>query len=128
MVSVQASRFSLLNVDDDSDSADVKGSESNAKSQQKGGAKKKNKKKRKDQGNAETDQVNILSLIMGSVVRLTITYLFGVLSHFQHSTGHITTCSFVGRVHQYIQFVKVSYCTAQPVNFVMPVKFVTRIL
>ena len=37
-------------------------------------------------------------------------YLFGVLHHFQHCTGHITTDSWKGRGNQYIQFVKVLYC------------------
>ena len=36
--------------------------------------------------------------------------LFGVLRHFQHSTGHITTGSWKGRGNQYIQFVRVLYC------------------
>ena len=37
-------------------------------------------------------------------------YLFGVLRHFQHCTGHITTGSWMGRGNQYIQFVRVLYC------------------
>ena len=37
-------------------------------------------------------------------------YLFGVLCHFQHCTGHITTGSWKGRGNQYIQFVRVLYC------------------
>ena len=37
-------------------------------------------------------------------------YLFGVLCHFQHCTGHITTGSCKGRGNQYIQFVRVLYC------------------
>ena len=37
-------------------------------------------------------------------------YLFGVLCHFQHCKGHITTGSWKGRGSQYIQFVKVLYC------------------
>ena len=37
-------------------------------------------------------------------------YLFGVLQHFQHCTGHITTGSWKGRGNQYIQFVRVLYC------------------
>ena len=36
-------------------------------------------------------------------------YLFGVLRHFQHCTGHITTGSWEGRENQYIQLVKVLY-------------------
>ena len=38
--------------------------------------------------------------------------LFGVLRHFQHCTGHITsiTGSWKGRGNQYIQFVRVLYC------------------
>ena len=37
-------------------------------------------------------------------------YLFGVLRHFQHCTGHIMTGSWKGRGNQYIQFVRVLYC------------------
>ena len=37
-------------------------------------------------------------------------YLFGVLHHFQHCAGHITTGSWKGRGNQYIQLVKVLYC------------------
>ena len=37
-------------------------------------------------------------------------YLFGVLCHFQHCTGHITMGSWKGRGNQYIQFVRVLYC------------------
>ena len=37
-------------------------------------------------------------------------YLFGVLCHFQHCTGHITTGSWKGRGNQYIQFARVVYC------------------
>ena len=37
-------------------------------------------------------------------------YLFGVLHHFQHRTGHITMGSWKGRGNQYIQLVKVLYC------------------
>ena len=35
---------------------------------------------------------------------------FGVLRHFQHCTGHITTGSWKGRGNQYIQFTRVLYC------------------
>ena len=38
-------------------------------------------------------------------------YLFGVLRRFQHYTGHITTGSWNGRGNQYIQFIRVLYCT-----------------
>ena len=41
---------------------------------------------------------------------LLFIYLFGVLRHFQHCTGHITTGSWKGRGNQYIQFVRVLYC------------------
>ena len=41
---------------------------------------------------------------------LQIVYLFGVLRHFQHCTGHNTTGSCEGRGNQYIQLVKVLYC------------------
>ena len=37
-------------------------------------------------------------------------YLFGVLRHFQHCTGHMTTGSWKGRGNQYIEFVRVLYC------------------
>ena len=37
-------------------------------------------------------------------------YLFGVLRHLQHCTGHISTGSLEGRGNQYIQLVKVLYC------------------
>ena len=37
-------------------------------------------------------------------------YLFGILRHFQHCTGHITTGSWKGRGNQYTQFVRVLYC------------------
>ena len=37
-------------------------------------------------------------------------YLFGVLRHFQHYTGHITTGSWKGRGNQYIEFARVVYC------------------
>ena len=37
-------------------------------------------------------------------------YLFGVLCHFQHCTGHIMTGSWKDRGNQYIQFVRVLYC------------------
>ena len=37
-------------------------------------------------------------------------YLFGVLRHFQHCTGHITTGSWNGRGNQYIEFSRVLYC------------------
>ena len=41
---------------------------------------------------------------------MLLIYLFGVLRHFQHCTGHITTGSWKGRGNQYIQFVGVLYC------------------
>ena len=37
-------------------------------------------------------------------------YLFGVLRHFQHCTGDITTGSWKGRENQYTRFVRVLYC------------------
>ena len=37
-------------------------------------------------------------------------YLFGVLRHFQHCTGHITMASWKGRGNQYIKFFSVLYC------------------
>ena len=36
--------------------------------------------------------------------------LFGVLRHFQHCTGHVTTGSWNSRGNQYIQFLRVLYC------------------
>ena len=41
--------------------------------------------------------------------RSSLFYLFGVLHHFQHCTGHIMMGSFVGRQKQYIHLVKVLY-------------------
>ena len=37
-------------------------------------------------------------------------YLFGVLHHFQHCTGHIMTDSWKGRGNQYLGFIRVLYC------------------
>ena len=47
-------------------------------------------------------------------------YLFGVLRHFQHYTGHITTGSFVGRGNQYIQLAKVLYCKLSTISRELP--------
>ena len=55
--------------------------------------------------------VNIIHLY----VYIYFIYLFGVLRHFQHCTGHITTGSWKGRGNQYIQFVRVLYCKL-PIN------------
>ena len=44
----------------------------------------------------------------------TYIYLFGVLRHFQHCTGHITTGSWKGRGNQYIQLARVVYCNGRP--------------
>ena len=41
---------------------------------------------------------------------LVFIYLFGVLCHFQHCTGHIMMGSWWGRGNQYIQFVRILYC------------------
>ena len=46
--------------------------------------------------------------------------LFGVLCHFQHCTGHITTGSFVGRGDQYIQLIKVLYCKLPAIGKQLP--------
>ena len=61
--------------------------------------------------------VEMNSLVKGLTVCMQYTrgvehfiYLFGVLRHFQHCTGHITTGSWKGRGNQYIQFVRVLYC------------------
>ena len=40
----------------------------------------------------------------------TFIYLFGVLYHFQHCTGHITMGTWKGRGNQYMQFIRVLYC------------------
>ena len=48
--------------------------------------------------------------ILSSGHETVLIYLFVVLRHFQHSTGHIRTGSFVARGNQYIQLVKVLYC------------------
>ena len=37
-------------------------------------------------------------------------FLFGVLRHFQHCTGHITMGSWKGRGNQYIQLISILYC------------------
>ena len=47
---------------------------------------------------------------MSSIMYTFDVYLFGILRHFQHCTGHITTGSWKGRGNQYIQLVKVLYC------------------
>ena len=44
-----------------------------------------------------------------SFYKLLFIYLFGVLRHFQHCTGHITTGR-KGRGNQYIEVVRVLYC------------------
>ena len=49
-------------------------------------------------------------LVLVDVYVVTFIYLFGVLRHFQHSTGYITTGSWKDRGNQYIQLVKVLYC------------------
>ena len=43
-------------------------------------------------------------------IYLVFVCLFGVLRHFQHCTGHITTGSWKGRGNQYIEFARVVYC------------------
>ena len=45
-----------------------------------------------------------------TIEHLFMIYLFGVLCHYQHCTGHITTGSWKGSGNQYIQFVRVLYC------------------
>ena len=47
-------------------------------------------------------------------------YLFGVLCHFQHCTGHITTGRYKGRGNQYIQFARVLYCKLPTNNKQLP--------
>ena len=43
------------------------------------------------------------------MLELKLIYLFGVLCHFQHCTGHIMMGSFAGRGNQHVQLVKVLY-------------------
>ena len=40
--------------------------------------------------------------------------------HFQHSIGHITTGSFVGRGNQYIQLIKILYCKLSIIGKQLP--------
>ena len=54
------------------------------------------------------------------IVQDVFISLFGVLRHFQHCTGHITMVSFIGRGNQYIQLVKVLYCTLQTIGKQLP--------
>ena len=58
------------------------------------------------------DECFLVQLAVGFVSEdiIYLFYLFGVLRHFQHCTGHITTGSWKGRGNQYIQFVRVLYC------------------
>ena len=52
-------------------------------------------------------------IILLSIMKFKISpliCLFGVLRHFQHCTGHITTGSWKGRGNQYIEFARVVYC------------------
>ena len=51
---------------------------------------------------------------------LTYTYLFCVLCHVQHCTGHVPTGSFVGRGNQYILLVKVLYCKLLTIGKQLP--------
>ena len=51
-----------------------------------------------------------LVLKQGRMASFSFIYLLGVLCHFQHCTGHITTGSWKGRGNQYIEFVRVLYC------------------
>ena len=45
-----------------------------------------------------------------TMLLIRFIYLFEVLHHFEHCTGHITTGSWKGCGNQYIQLVKVLYC------------------
>ena len=47
---------------------------------------------------------------VGFLVSFIFIYLFGVLRHFQHCTGHIPTGRWKGRGNQYIQFIRALYC------------------
>ena len=49
-------------------------------------------------------------ITMGSWKVFYFIFLFGVLRRFQHCTGHITTGSWKGRGNQYIEFARVLYC------------------
>ena len=49
-------------------------------------------------------------LRLSYLLLIYLFYLFGVLRHFQHCTGHITMGSWKGKGNQYIQLVKVLYC------------------
>ena len=53
--------------------------------------------------------IKLLIVIYNVLIFYLFIYLFGVLRHFQHCTGHITTGSWKGRGNQYIQFVRVQY-------------------
>ena len=53
----------------------------------------------------------LTSLAKILLFKTDLIYLFGVLRCFQHCTGHITMGSLKGRGNQYIQLVKVLYCT-----------------
>ena len=63
----------------------------------------------------EGPKVNaVICMLNGHALSGSSVYLFGVLHHFQHCTGHITTGSWKGRGNQYIQFVRVLYCICRP--------------
>ena len=51
--------------------------------------------------------------------RHCLLILFGVL-RFQHCTDHIMTGSFMGRGNQYVQLVKVLYCTLLTIGKQLP--------
>ena len=51
-----------------------------------------------------------MSVVFMQLQNVIFIYLFGVLRHFQHCTGHIMTGSCKGRGNQYIEFVRVLYC------------------
>ena len=63
-------------------------------------------------GDLKCYNVNMQHLRTGLSVRdrMHFIYLFGVLCHFQHCTGHMMAGSWKGRGQQYIQFIRVLYC------------------
>ena len=59
---------------------------------------------------------------------MAVFYLFGVLHHFEHCTGHITTGSWMGRGNQYIQFHQSSVLEAVPGTEPQPQRWEVRVL
>ena len=59
---------------------------------------------------APTEKKKIENTLKSKVMLKDFIYLFGVLHHFQHRTGHIMMGSWKGRGNQYIQLVS-GFCT-----------------